>query len=132
MYALILWQVYFLLEKAAHASHTVTILQAFCALYFSYIHRNISMRFLTCEPNLQHKENYLDEADIFFNDPIGWLKREYASSSKPWPSHLVYFSPLQKRLESYLAQSGYKQCASFFHTHLPEGRVGKHVLVSCR
>jgi len=99
---------------------------------FSYIHRNISMNFLTCEPNLQHNENYLDEADVFFNDPIGWLKTEYAASSKPWPSHLVYFSPLQKTLESYLSQSGYKQCTSFFHTHLPEGRVGSHVIVSCR
>lgn len=100
--------------------------------YYSYIHRNISMRFLTCEPNLDHKENYTDEAEIFFNDPVGWLKTEYGMTSRSWPSHLVYFSPLQKQLGLYLAQSGYRDCASFFHTHLPEGRVGRHVLVSCR
>lgn len=100
--------------------------------FFSYIHRNISMNFLTCEPNLGHKENYTDEAEVFFNDPIGWLKKEYGMTSRPWPSHLVYFSPLKKQLGLYLTQSGYKDCASFFHTHIPEGRVGSHVLVSCR
>ncbi|XP_052776100.1 GPI mannosyltransferase 3-like [Mya arenaria] len=100
--------------------------------FYSYIHRNISMRFLTCEPNLQHKENYTDEADVFFNDPVSWLKTEYAGSSRPWPSHLVYFSPLQSDIELYLLQNGYKDCASFFHTHIPEGRVGSHVIVSCR
>ncbi|XP_060570497.1 GPI mannosyltransferase 3-like [Ruditapes philippinarum] len=100
--------------------------------YYSYIHRNISMNFITCEPNLERKENYTDSGEIFFNDPVGWLKKEYGMTSRPWPSHLVYFSPLQKQLGLYLTQSGYKDCASFFHTHFPEGRVGTHVIVSCR
>lgn len=90
------------------------------------------MRFLTCEPNLNHVENYTDEADVFFGDPVGWLKKEYAVTPQPWPSHLVYFSPLHKTIGLYLEQSGYKECASFFHTHLPEGRVGRRVMVRCR
>ena len=90
------------------------------------------MRFLTCEPNLSHIDNYLDEADVFYKDPVQWLKKEYSATSRPWPTHLVYFNPLQSEISSFLTQSGYRDCRSIFHTHLPEGRVGTHVLVSCR
>ncbi|KAL4236615.1 hypothetical protein ACF0H5_004999 [Mactra antiquata] len=100
--------------------------------YYSYIHQNISMRFLTCEPNLKYVQDYKDEAEIFFDDPIGWLKQEYATTSEPWPSHLVYYSTLHTQIGLYLEQSGYKECASYFHTHLPEGRVGRRVIVQCR
>ncbi|XP_067678293.1 GPI mannosyltransferase 3-like [Haliotis asinina] len=100
--------------------------------YYSYVHRNISMRFLTCEPNLQQLDNYTDEAEVFFHDPVRWLKTEYSGTRLSWPSHIIYFSPLQGTVGSLLNQNGYKQCARYFHTHLPEGRVGSHVLVSCR
>lgn len=100
--------------------------------YYSYIHKKIKMRFLTCEPNINQRENYTDEADVFFNNPVQWLKKEYNGITQPWPSHLVYFKPLTKQLGTYLAQSGYRECANIFHTHLPEGRIGSHVIVSCR
>ena len=38
--------------------------------YYSHIHANISMRFLSCEPNFKKQENYLDEADLFYKDPM--------------------------------------------------------------
>ena len=90
------------------------------------------MRFLTCEPNLQHAEGYQDEAERFFAEPVHWLKQEYAASRQSWPSHLVFYSTLQPGISTLLTQSGYHPCATFFHTHLPEGRVGPQVLVSCR
>ena len=90
------------------------------------------MRFLTCEPNLKQEEDYLDEADIFYEDPENWLKVEYQQKRNPLPSHLVYFNNLQFDISLFLSQSGYRQCGKFFHTHLPEGRVGSHVIVSCR
>jgi phosphatidylinositol glycan class B len=34
--------------------------------YYSHIHVNVSMRFLHCEPNLDNKQNYVDEADQFY------------------------------------------------------------------
>lgn len=34
--------------------------------YYSHIHANVTMRFLSCEPNFDSKENYLDEADQFY------------------------------------------------------------------
>lgn len=47
--------------------------------YYSHLHQNVTMRFLTCEPNLKGEEGYLDEADLFDNDPITWMQREYGS-----------------------------------------------------
>lgn len=100
--------------------------------YYSYLHQNISMRFLTCEPNLQQTEGYTDEADVFYEDPENWLKLEYKQKKKGLPTHLVYFNTLQQDISLFVSQSGYKQCGKFFHTHLPEGRVGSYVIVSCR
>ncbi|XP_076115625.1 GPI alpha-1,2-mannosyltransferase 3-like [Mytilus galloprovincialis] len=100
--------------------------------YYSYLHQNITMRFLTCEPNLKQEEDYIDEADIFYEDPEDWLKIEYKQQKRQLPSHLVYFNTLQFDISLFLSQSGYRQCGKFFHTHLPEGRTGSHVIVSCR
>ncbi|KAK0055400.1 GPI mannosyltransferase 3 [Biomphalaria pfeifferi] len=100
--------------------------------YYSYIHQNITMRFLTCEPNLLGIANYTEESDLFYQDPKGWLKKEYSISRRNWPTHIVYFDVLHWDINSVLIQGGYKLCQEFFHTHLPEGRVGGSVYVSCR
>lgn len=98
----------------------------------SYLHRNVSMRFLTCEPNLSKEKHYTDEADSFYEDTLGWLKKEYHIKRKNPPSHIVYFDRLKSEISEFLTQTGYNHCGTFFHTHLPEGRVGNTVLVSCR
>ncbi|CAL1542889.1 unnamed protein product [Lymnaea stagnalis] len=100
--------------------------------YYSYIHLNVTMRFLTCEPNLLGHTNYTEEADQFYQDPKAWLLKEYSSSKRVWPTHLVYFNTLHNEILSVLTQGGYKLCEQFFHTHVPEGRVGESVFVSCR
>ncbi len=110
-----------------------------------YVHHNISMRFLTCEPNLSGQPDYIDEADIFYSDPIKWLRSEYPGETRDKPSgatshdsirtlptHLVMFNALEVTLGEYLLARNYSKCATFFHTHAPEGRVGSHVVVFCR
>lgn len=99
---------------------------------FSYLHRNVSMRFLMCEPNLSKEKHYIDEADRFYEDALGWLKKEYHIKRKNPPSHIVYFDRLKTEISEFLTQTGYNHCGTFFHTHCPEGRVGNTVLVSCR
>ena len=100
--------------------------------YYSFLHANVSLRFLTCPPNLDHVDNYADEADVFYQNPAAWLKEEYQRSERTLPTHLVYFSVLQASIADFLALGGYNECARFFHTHLPEGRIGSYVIVSCR
>ena len=112
-------------------------------LLYSYIHANVSMRFLTCEPqsvteSLHYSPSpspttWTDEADQFFDSPESWLRDQYGGpSGRPWPSHLVFFSNLHRDISGLLVQAGYKICGSFFHTHFAEGRVSGSVLVTCR
>ena len=98
-------------------------------LVFSYVHRNISMRFLTCEPNLAHVANYTDEAEEFFLRPDEWLGDNFDDLLPP--SHLVMFSVLQVRITPFLERHNYTECTKIFHTHVPEGRVSSHVVVTC-
>ncbi|KAI8811203.1 Alg9-like mannosyltransferase family-domain-containing protein [Cladochytrium replicatum] len=96
--------------------------------YYSHIHRNIPMRFLSCEPPLgvDDRSKYLDESDIFYNDPISFIQTYFdgaslrtmnerrSSDSEPlltvpgqtysirrcrWPSHVVLFDALLPRVE---------------------------------
>ena len=99
--------------------------------FFSYLHRNISMRFLTCEPNLSNTPNYTDEADVFYKNPTKWLTETYLNTGNSLPTHLVMFNLLQYSVMEFLLKNNYKKCKTLFHSHVPEGRVGSHVLVYC-
>ena len=90
------------------------------------------MRFLTCEPNLSKDPGYVDEADVFYQDPAEWLKRHFPRSQSAAPSHLVMFNVLQPALRPFFEKHGYVDCGTFFHSHVPEGRVGSHVYVACK
>jgi len=104
----------------------------------SYLHRNVTMKFLTCEPNLARASNYTDEADLFYKSPETWLAANNFTSrdatTVDLPTHLVMFDELHVRTAALLRDSrhGYWLCGRFFHTHFPEGRVSMHVVVLCR
>lgn len=100
--------------------------------FYSHMHAKIKMRFLTCEPNLLDVSGYTDEADVFYKDPVGWLKEEYSVSNLPLPTHVVYFDNLMPNISNFLDQRGYRPCGYLFHTHIPEGRVGRYIGLSCR
>lgn len=61
------------------------------------------MRFLTCEPNLKDTPNYKDEAELFFESPVHWLRSHipsYPRSAKP--SHVVLYEPLADTINEFL------------------------------
>uniref|UniRef100_A0A1I8M584 Mannosyltransferase n=1 Tax=Musca domestica TaxID=7370 RepID=A0A1I8M584_MUSDO len=71
--------------------------------YYSHIHQNVTMRFLTCEPNLKDTPNYKDEAELFFESPVHWLRSHipsYPRSAKP--SHVVLYEPLADTINEFL------------------------------
>lgn len=53
------------------------------------------MRFLQCPPDLTGESQYLDEADMFYLNPLSWLQQEFRSNAS-LPTHLVTFSVLEK------------------------------------
>lgn len=96
------------------------------------MHANISMRFLTCEPNIKNLANYTDEADIFYGNPISWINENLHNSTETLPTHLVMFSTLERVIFNSISQLKYRKCAKFFHSHFADGRIGKYVVVYCK
>jgi phosphatidylinositol glycan class B len=99
-------------------------------VHCSHLHNNVPMRFLTCEPNLQHNATYVDEAELFYANPGRWLERDYPLR-KSVPSHIVSFEVLQPQIEAYLTKHSYTLQHKLFHAHAStvSGRVGQYVLV---
>ncbi|XP_033045936.1 GPI mannosyltransferase 3 isoform X3 [Trachypithecus francoisi] len=96
--------------------------------YYSHVHCPLPIRFLQCPPDLTGKSQYLDEADVFYLNPLNWLHREFHDDAS-LPTHLITFSILAEEISAFLISSNYNRTAVFFHTHLPEGRIGSHVYV---
>ncbi|KAJ8391631.1 hypothetical protein AAFF_G00087720 [Aldrovandia affinis] len=96
--------------------------------FYSHIHCPIGMRFLQCPPDLTGSQSYMDEAELFFADPRGWLGSAYPDSAS-LPSHLVLFDTLEKEISQFLESNGYMRSTEVFHTHVPEGRVGRSIFV---
>ena len=91
------------------------------------------MVILTCEPNLTNLPNYIDEADVFFNNPDLWLDENvYQSGNIPCPKSLplkmVMYDRLYDVLHRKLSQC-YKVASRIFHSHVPESRVGKYMMI---
>lgn len=97
--------------------------------YYSHIHANISMRFLSCEPNFKNEDNYLDEADKFFEAPMKWIRANLpVHPVSALPTHVVVFDTLAPKISDFL--SIYKPLEAFFHSdHLVSTRGGKNVIV---
>lgn len=115
------------------------------------------MQFLTCEPNLTHKVNYTDEADIFEKDPEAWLQYTFGGgfshtsvgmtggingsqvsydptreSRKPLPSHIIMYNVLRIRVKGFLAHHHYQLCHDLFNSHIDDGRRSKRMLIFCK
>lgn len=93
---------------------------------YSHLHRNVSARFLTCEPNFKNVENYLDEADLFFQRPKEWLEDNYKNQTS-LPSHLIAFDNVVPQIKDFL--SSYQEIATIFYAHFTEGKYGNNLVV---
>jgi GPI mannosyltransferase 3 len=68
------------------------------------VHNNISAWALTCEPPLhlspEEKTTYLDEADVFYTDPLLWM-RHNMSRQPPRPRGGIFLRDKQQRLDPH-------------------------------
>lgn len=70
---------------------------------FSHLHVNVTTRFLTCVPNLNEVDDYVDEADTFYNNPSAWLRVNYPPKGT-LPSHIIMFDVLAPQLGDILSR----------------------------
>jgi len=111
------------------------------------IHPEIDAWALTCEPPVnvpfQLRNTYIDEADLFYREPLLWLKRnmhdismidnehdankkwgDHARSidgrisgkGRPWPEYLVFFQHLEPQMKVQLKGTPYRECWRGFNT----------------
>ncbi|CAB5179365.1 unnamed protein product [Rhizophagus irregularis] len=115
--------------------------------FYSNFHFNLSMWYLTCDPPLMSKEidieNYVDEADQFYNNPHEFLKTYFepinsTSSStdlnlRKWPNYLIMFEALLPDLNLFLEKLDYRECARFFNSHfIDDWRRRGDVIAFCK
>jgi hypothetical protein len=120
--------------------------------HVSYLHQNVTIKFLTCEPNLDGSiDNYIDEADVFYNDPYQWI-HSHPHILRQF-THLIMYEKLfneidQKTTEEHLKhnlkddegdcfKNDWKQfsiCGRFFHKFVsdPSDRTDKYILLLCK
>ncbi|CUM62805.1 uncharacterized protein PRCAT00000363001 [Priceomyces carsonii] len=102
--------------------------------------------FITCEPPLHLQtssagaiKSYKDESDHFYDNPTKFLHENFPSfddqdgnSKYQWPSHLVFFEPLEETMSVFFKDSPYEECTRFFNSffHWDDRRKGD-VIVYC-
>ncbi|XP_077276775.1 phosphatidylinositol glycan anchor biosynthesis class B [Temnothorax americanus] len=95
---------------------------------YSHLHVNATVRFLTCEPNLNKIEDYVDEADQFFANAPAWLSDNYINNKKvTLPTYVIVFDNTANEIPEFLRT--YKLIAKVFHTFFPEQNYGKSILL---
>ncbi|CAH8573843.1 unnamed protein product [Schistosoma turkestanicum] len=110
-----------------------------------YLHRNISFKQLTCDPDLtkliRSNYQYIDEADLFYENPRLWLENYNislfvgANSHRPKPRFIFMFDHListYKSVQLFLVSWNYKLCGELFFSHiLTHSRYGHNILFYC-
>jgi len=115
----------FLGSKISSQDSVLFLMPCHSTPLYSHLHVNATLRFLTCPPNLLQVEDYVDEADVFYQQPSLWLEENVETP----PNYLVLFDVLAKSISTYLTANNYQLLHNFFHTDLPEGRVSRYILV---
>lgn len=94
---------------------------------------------LTCEPplglSMEERETYLDEADVFYEDPGKWLEVNMGGSGRAWPQYLIFFQHLEPTVKTLFSNEGrgYRECRRFFNTQWhDDGRRKGDVIVFCK
>lgn len=96
--------------------------------FYSYLHKNVNMQFLTCEPNLNKQENYIDEADVFYNDPVKWLSNNQNVIENS--TYVILFESLYKQVGHLF--NNLKICKRFFYSFVQQSeRTDKTLLLLC-
>ncbi|TPX62035.1 hypothetical protein SpCBS45565_g07106 [Spizellomyces sp. 'palustris'] len=125
-------------EEAAHGriDGILFLMPCHSTPFYSHLHRNVSMRFLTCEPPVGiDRSTYTDEADIFYQSPksfietyfdpkmtsIGVATPSYHDDTIPvpgqdwriqrfyWPSLIVIFEALSRDMLDIFKGSDYEE-----------------------
>jgi phosphatidylinositol glycan class B len=107
--------------------------------FYSYIHKNITLDFLTCEPPIGEKniKSYKSEEDFFYEDPKYFLFNHYSHNignttityptdgkyetllempRKNWPNYIVFFNNIYDDIKYIFENSNYKEVKRYYNS----------------
>lgn len=115
-------------DPDGHNAKFLFLLPCHSTPFYSHVHQNVSMHFLTCNPNFNEVKNYKDEAEQFYANPALWLKSHIPVYPKSaMPTHAILFDNLQLSINEFL--KGYRLIETFNHTEYTTDRIGSKVLL---
>eukprot|EP01126_Amoeba_proteus_P066772 TRINITY_DN9729_c0_g1_i1.p1 TRINITY_DN9729_c0_g1~~TRINITY_DN9729_c0_g1_i1.p1 ORF type:complete len:442 (-),score=58.75 TRINITY_DN9729_c0_g1_i1:178-1503(-) len=113
--------------------------------FYSHVHRPIDMDFISCPPSFTSTVQKKMEQEEFYDAMDGNTLSEFLSSrylnntrtrdpsndypARGFPTHVVTFDIFLPFLDAFFSKFGFKQQTSFFHTHFPESKVGRNVII---
>jgi phosphatidylinositol glycan class B len=75
------------------------------------VYPNLKAWALTCEPpvhipaNTPERAAYVDEGDVFYANPVGFLKNRVNTKQRPWPRYIVGFQGIETDLKEYYKEA---------------------------
>ncbi|KAH8366219.1 hypothetical protein KR093_010340 [Drosophila rubida] len=104
-------------DERDHRANILFLMPCHSTPYYSHIHENVTMRFLTCEPNLKQLANFKDEADRFYEKPMSWLRSHIPVHPRTaMPTHVVLFDSLREKISEFL--TSYRLLHSIEHAEV--------------
>ena len=97
---------------------------------YSHLHRNVSVRFLKCEPNFKNESGYVEEAQRFFADPMIWINDTYGEKINARvniPTYLVVYDNFENDILHFL--KNYEEVKRTFDSHFPQNNYGNYLIV---
>lgn len=116
-------------DPSDHKAKFLFLMPCHSTPFYSHVHQNVTMRFLTCEPNFNDASQYKDEADQFFANPAAWLRAHIPVYPKSaLPTHVILFDSLESSIRDFLQK--YQLVESFKHSDYgTDHRIGNKVLL---
>lgn len=115
-------------DSDGHRAKFLFLMPCHSTPFYSHVHQNVTLRFLTCAPNFNDEENYTDEADQFYANPAAWIRSHVPVYPKTaMPTHTILFDSLQPQITEFL--KSYKLVETINHSEYTDRRVGHHVLL---
>lgn len=95
---------------------------------YSHLHLNVPIKILTCEPNFSNNTNYVDEADMFSENPMEWLNNNYSRDKvNTFPNYIILFDNIVPKIGPFLKR--YQLVSEIFYAHFPMSNYGKYINV---
>ncbi|TKR93475.1 hypothetical protein L596_007927 [Steinernema carpocapsae] len=114
------------------SSHLLQLLPCYSMPQYNHFHgQNVHIRSLDCSPNLLNDPNFVDEADLFHDDPNAFLLHSWSSFVNV--SHIVIYEKIHELVRNFLDSRGFLVCDRLFHAHFPtSSRQDNYILVLCK